>query len=385
MKLTQNSIKRLKPKETRFTLWDDQIAGFGVRVQTSGRKSYVLKYREGGGGRSARQRWYTIGSCDAMSLHKAREDARRLLGEVASGSSPQAQKMQLRRQSSLKEVWERFVERDFVALKPNTQAEYKAMWKNYLLDEFGRRRAKEITKSDIEAFLQTLQDKPYRANRLLALLSRLMNLSESWGVRELNSNPCRHVKKYKEKSRERYLSKGELTTLFKVLDEMVSAHQVTQGVANALRLLVLTGARRNEIVNCETAWVDLKSSQINLPDSKTGSKKIYLNKEALPIIQRQIKLSLGSKYLFPSPVKDVPITNISKVWRKVRTAAGLSDVRIHDLRHTAASILVNDGVPLPIIGKFLGHKQSRTTERYSHIMDDPVRRAAQSISIKSKK
>ncbi len=223
-----------------------------------------------------------------------------------------------------------------------------------------------------------LCDRPYQANRSLAVLSKMMNLAEQWGLRPDGTNPTRHVRKYRETKRERYLSTEELSRLGGTLTEAQAAETESPFALAAIALLVLTGARLTEILTLRWAEVDLDRQVLRLPDSKTGAKTIYLNDAATSLLRRMPRLS-GNPYVIAGGKKGAHLVNLQKAWRRIRAGADLNDVRIHDLRHSFASVAAGAGLSLPVIGKLLGHTQPVTTARYAHLAADPVRAASNLI------
>jgi len=383
MNLTNRQIDNLKCQSSKpVYLWDNKISGFGVKALPSGRKTFVLKYRAHFGGVGARQRWLKLGLVGSLPLAKAKILAMQNLTLIASGVDPQGLREKKRADPTLNHVWEKFEETQFNRLKSTTQSDYSYYWCKYIQPRLGRHKAAEIGRADIEAIHTSMSETPYAANRALSLISRILNQCEAWEYRSLNSNPCKLIKPFKEKARERYLSLDELANLNMVLDEMLAKDEISFGVANGFRLLILTGARKSEIFGVRLEWLDLGNSKICLPDSKTGKRSILLSEEAIRICESQKAhaLSLGSQYLFPSPKVGLPLLNVSKAWQKIRVHANIEDVRIHDLRHTCASLAVRSGMSLPVVGRLLGHTQAKTTQRYAHVHADPALEAAEAVS-----
>ena len=219
----------------------------------------------------------------------------------------------------------------------------------------------------------------FRSNRVLALLSRLMTLCEVWELRPPGSNPCRHVEKFKETPRTRFLGPSELEKLGEALREMVASAEIQPSAANAIRLLLLTGARLNEVLTAKWEWVETERQLIALPDSKTGAKPIYLSDAALAVLDDQKSNTGSSSFLFPGTGVEGRMINLRKPWGRICLRAELQQVRLHDLRHTAASVAVAQGASLPVIGKLLGHSQAQTTQRYAHEDTDPALRAANAV------
>ncbi len=382
MKLSKKHIDAVVTEgDTPTYLWDGSLVGFGVKVLPSGKKRYVVKYRTYGGGRSATQRWMTIGTHGEVPLEQARDHAQQILAAVKRGEDPQGNKFALREAPRLNDVWTQFSKGELLTKKPATIRDYESNWKNLIGPRLGKKLVAEITRADVDSFHRSLSKTPYRANRAVALLSKMMTLSETWEWRDQGSNPCRYIKKNKEISRERFLNMEELGRLGKAMRELVEEEALWLDMANAITLLLLTGARRNEILTCEWAWVSLDSQSIALPDSKTGRKTLYLSDHAVRLLQSQRDNSRDpdSKYVFPGQRNGQCLVNIAKPWDRICKRAELVGVRIHDLRHTSASVAVGEGVALPIIGRLLGHSQPQTTARYAHVDHDPAVTAANTI------
>ena len=240
-----------------------------------------------------------------------------------------------------------------------------------------------------------MRETPYRANRSLALLSKAFNLAEVWGWRPDYSNPVRHVSKFAEKKRKRFLSQRELARLGEALrvaerdgcltlpakeglrSEEKRAPIIPSAIA-AIRLLILTGARKGEILGLRWDWIDFEAGRANLPDSKTGEKAIVLAPAALAVLDA-IPRQDGNPHVIVGAKPGAALVNLKDPWLAIRETAGLDDVRVHDLRHSFASVGAANGASLPIIGALLGHTQATTTQRYAHLADDPLRAAAADI------
>lgn len=375
MRLTKKRIDDLLCEGTKPEyIWDSAVSGFGVKTLPSGRKTFVIKYRIDGGGRGAKQRWFTIGRYGNITLDQARRTAQQALAAVARGEDPQGQRQTSREAPKLRDVWEKFVQEEFSQKKPNTVSDYQSMWTNTIEPKLGNQKVLSVSRSDVQALHISLKSTPYRGNRVLSLISKLMSQAEAWEWREQGTNPCRYVKRFEEKSRERYIRPEEISRLAESMRELVLQRSVGQDIVNAITLLLLTGARKSEIITAKWGWVDAERRCLDLPDSKTGKKSVYLSDAALQIleIQKGNMRQPGSEFIFPGNVAGKHLINIAKPWRKIRDKAGLTDVRLHDLRHTAASIAVGQGIGLPIVGRILGHSQTQTTQRYAHVDADPA-------------
>lgn len=399
-------------------LWDSELKGFGVRAQKGGSKSYVLHYRAGVG-RGAPLRKLTIGRHGSpWTAETARKEAKRLLGLVENGADPAADKSARKEAPTLADLAERFLaEHAEAKRKASTAAEYRRLVYKIILPALGKRKVADVTRADITKLHHAHRAAPYQANRSLAVLSKMFTLAERWGLRFDNSNPCRHVEKFAEKKRERFLSPAELARL----GEALAAHDGSPYAVAAVKLLVFTGARLGEVLGLKWEWIDFERGEARLPDSKTGAKTLHLPPPALAVLAELPRLE-GNPYVIAGAKQGAALVDLEKPWRvirdrvtlgiwrdseheristlfselsgkldraptadEVRKAAaerkialsiGLTDVRIHDLRHAFASVAASSGMGLPIIGKMLGHSQPATTARYAHLASDPVKAAA---------
>lgn len=380
-KLTKTLIDTLDANNGKpLYLWDS-VAGFGVKALPTGKKVFVVKYRINGGGRKAQQRWQTLGKFGTLTVDQARQLATQILAEVARGVDPQGNKLATRVAPRMQDVWDRFETDELPSKKAATQRDYKAQWQNVIQPKFGQTLVRDLKRGAVEKFHKDLRSTPYQANRILALLSRLMNMAERWEWRSQGTNPCRYVERFEEKGRERYLSIIEIGQISKAIDTLTDSNQLWPEAGNAMKLLLLTAARVTEITQAKWEWVDFDKQVLALPDSKTGSRPIYLSPAAIELLksQRATTRDKTSDYIFPGRSEGKPLHNLRKPWGRVCAAAKIEGVRLHDLRHTAASIAAGEGVSLPIIGRLLGHRQAQTTQRYAHVDTDPALRAATTV------
>ncbi|MEM6411417.1 MAG: tyrosine-type recombinase/integrase [Pseudomonadota bacterium] len=371
-KITIRSAKALKATSKEHFLWDGELRGFGLRCSPKGRKTFILQYRQNG-----RTRRMSLGQFGALTPEQARELARRHLGEIAKGEDPSGDRQRERKAPNVSALCNRFLE-EHVALrcKPTTQREYKRACELFIKPKLGSLRVMAVTRPDVAELHHGLRDRPYQANRVLGVISKMFNQAEIWGLRPDNTNPTRHVPKYKEHKRERYLSPEEIETLWTVLDQSVRDGSETLHVASAFKLLLLTGCRLSEIQKLK--WSYIRDDVIWLPDAKTGPRRVLLNQTALGILRTLPRLP-GNPYVIVGAVEGQHVTDIQKPWRRIREAAKIEDVRIHDLRHTYASIAAMAGHSLPMIGRLLGHTQAQTTLRYAHLADETTRRASNEV------
>jgi integrase len=392
MHLTEKSVAGLAPGERDIIVWDERLAGFGVRVKPSGAKSYVVQYRCG-----TVSRRMTIGSTAVFKLEQARERARKALAAAKDGKDPAAERQEARKVITVAELTDRYLsEHAELRKKPSSVAADRRNIANHIKPRLGKLRITEVTAATLDHFMRDIQagvtaknekfgPRKRRivrggrgvANRCLALLSKMFNLAERWGLRPAGSNPCRHVEKFKEHRRERFLSANELGRLG---DALAGCSGSPYAVA-AIKLLAFTGARLGEVLGLRWEWVDTERGEARLPDSKTGAKTLYLPPPALSVLADLPRIE-GNPYVVAGSKTGAPLVNLDKPWGVVRKAAGLNDVRLHDLRHAFASIAASSGMGLPIIGKMLGHSQPQTTARYAHLASDPVKVAAATVASK---
>ncbi|WP_235008666.1 tyrosine-type recombinase/integrase [Candidatus Halocynthiibacter alkanivorans] len=257
---------------------------------------------------------------------------------------------------------------------PRREGEYRLAIDLFINPAIGSFKTVDVERRDVAELHHKFRHKPYQANRTLGVLSKMFNLAEIWGLRPDGSNPCRHVPKYREVKRERYLSQVELQQLGQVLTEVEQDGSETLYAVAAFRLLLLTGCRPGEIQTLQ--WQFITGDGMELPDTKTGARRIPLPKAARAVLSALPRLP-GNPYVIAGKVPGKHATDLQHPWRRIRERSGLTGVRIHDLRHTYASNAVSSGMPIQMVGRLLGHSQIQTTMRYAHLADDPVRRAAE--------
>ena len=369
-KLTKRFIDAAKPDpKGHYFVWDEEMPGFGIRILTSGKKTYQVQYRKGG-----RTRRNSIGMHGTVTPDQARKHAKELLGRVAKGENPAEERAIHRGASSVAEVCERFMT-EYVPThcKESTAKEYRRNIDLFIKPALGTRKVPDITRPDIAKLHHDHRDKPYQANRTLGVLSVIFNQCEIWGLRPDGSNPCRHVKKYEEKKRERFLSEDELKRLWDTLHACEKDGSENPSACNAFRLLILTGCRLGEIQTLK--WEYIKEDGIYLPDSKTGAKKVYIGQAVHDALAKINRLP-DTPYVITGKNEGQHLKDLQRPWRRIRKKADLEDLRIHDLRHSFASFGLASGLSLSEIGKLLGHSQVQTTARYAHLAEENVNRAA---------
>lgn len=373
-KITKRLIDATAAAGKDIFLWDDGLPGFGLKVTPSGRKVFVLQYRI-----VRRSRRITLGAFGALTADQARSLAQAALRQIARGDDPLAERDLKREEKSTGELLDQFL-RDHVdaKLKSRSSVEYRRLVETLVPSKLLRLPVTEVGRSHIAQVHNGLATTPYQANRLLAVLRKFFNWCEHNGFRSDHTNPALHVELYKERKRERFLSPAEISHLGEVLAEFEQEDGQNPFVIAAIRLLILTGARLSEILTLRWEWIDFDNSRIRLPDSKTSAKTIYLNSVALQVLDDLPRYE-ENPHVICGLKKGTCLVNLQKPWRAIRTKAGLENVRIHDLRHSFASIAVANGMSLPMIGKLLGHSQPQTTARYAHLADDPMKLAVDQI------
>ncbi len=374
-KLTKRIIDATEPQVTEFFLWDENIPGFGLRLMPSGRKSFVVQYRAG-----RRPRRMSLGPSTVLTCDQARTRAITIIAAVKNGEDPAAVRAANRNAATVSDLAERFdKEHIAVRLKASTAKEYRGNLRRFILPALGRLAVPEITRADVAKFHHDLRHIPYQANRCLEVVSKMFVLAEMWGLRPDGSNPRKHIRKYPEEKRERFLSAAELRRIGDVLREMEIEGIELPSAILAARLLILTGCRLGEIMTLKWEYVDFNEHALRLPDSKSGKKTVHLGTPAVECLQTAQRIH-GNPWVITGTLPGKSLSDMQPFWQRTRARAGLKDVRIHDLRHTFASTAVASGQGLPMIGKLLGHTQVQTTARYAHLAADPVRSAADSVA-----
>ncbi|MCM8625168.1 site-specific integrase [Accumulibacter sp.] len=374
-KLTKRVIDAAEIQAAEYFIWDDELPGFALRVLPSGRKGYIVQYRAG-----RRSRRMSLGPSTVLTCEQARTRAIGIIAAARNGDDPAAERDAERKTITVKELAERFdKEHVSVRVKETTAKGYRRLIERTILPALGRHRVTEVTRADIAKLHHDLRHIPYEANRCLEVISKMFSLAEMWGLRPDGSNPRKHIKKYAEEKRERFLSPAELKRVGDVLREMEDEGIELSSAIAAARLLILTGCRLGEIMMLQWEHVDLPGRALRLPDSKTGAKVVHLGQPAIDVLT-SIKKVDKNPWVIVGTLPGARLTDLQPFWQRVRARAGLKDVRIHDLRHTFASTAVAAGQGLPMIGKLLGHTQVQTTARYAHLAADPVKSAAETVS-----
>ncbi|MEE9386801.1 MAG: site-specific integrase [Nannocystaceae bacterium] len=384
MALTQRVVEGARPRADRYWLWDDQVKGFGCRISPAGRRTYYVKYRT----LTGTQRRMKLGDHGILSLRQARDQAKETLAAVRRGEDPAHARQEGRTAPTVAELGDRFLrEHARVHKKPSSVRMDETNLERHVLPRIGARKVAEVRHTEIVRLHQSIGAKtPGAANRVLALLSKMFNLAEKWGVRGPGTNPCRHVVKFKERKVERYVAPDEYARLISVIAETLGDGKLPGVGALALRLLMTTGCRLGEILGLQWRDVDLDRGELILRDAKTGGRHVPLSDHAIELLREHVatvdRRSIG--WVLPRPGREAEPLTAAWMWcrwRWIRRDAGVPDLRIHDLRHGFASVGAAQGLTLFEIGALLGHTTPATTARYTHLVNDPLKRAASKIAV----
>ena len=368
--ISKRTVDGLSVEDKDTVFWDHDLPGFGVRVYPSGSKVYVVQTRAGG-----KSKRVTLGRHGVISADQARRKAALTIARIKGGEDVGPASS-----VTVAALVERYLkEHVAVHCKASSAKLYRRVVDKFILPEYGHLAVGAVSREHVSALHYRLRDIPYQANRVLEIEGKIFNLAELWGLRRDGGNPCRFVRKYKEHKRERFLSDEEFRRLGEVLNEVEAEGSVSPHAAAAIRLLMLTGCRRNEIVALRWADVDLETGELRLLDGKTGARLVPLSPAAAGVLSGLPRLA-GNPWVIPGHKPGAHLADLQPPWVRVRKRAGLDDVRIHDLRHSFASRALALGESLPMIGRLLGHTQVQTTARYAHLARDSIKASSAKIA-----
>ena len=394
-KLTAKVIDAAKPEAKRYVIWDTEKKGFGLRVETTGLKSFIVRYRLGQGGRNAPRREIVIGRFGNWTADAARKEAGSVLNAVDAGRDPASERDRKRKELTISELCDRYLKDGTGHKKASTLKIDVGRIERHIKPLLGKRMVSEVDQADIRKFMRDIASGKtaadvktgYRgraiveggkgtASRTVGFLGGIFSFAVHEKLR--TDNPVRGVKRYADNKGQRFLSGSELNALGDAI-RTIEAEGGNKIALAIIRLLAFTGARKSEITCVKWPEIDFERQCLRLGDSKTGAKVIPLGPPALTIFAATERRE-GSEWVFPAESGDGTFQGTEKVWYKVRTNAGMPQLRMHDLRHSFASMGLAAGDNLAVIGKLLGHSDVKTTSRYAHLADDPVKQAAARIS-----
>lgn len=395
-KLTKRAVDTAKAQVRRYIIWDTGLKGFGLRVEASGTKSFIIRYRPGGG-RKAPSRQMVIGRFGLLTVEQARIEAREKLGMVAGGADPAHDRIEKRGEMTVSELCDLYMREGIAMKKASTVATDQGRIKRHIKPLLGRYQIGSLRRADIQRFMVDIAHGKTAgvhktgprgkalvrggrgtASRTVGLLGAIYTFAVE---RDLMAfNPVCGIKRYRDQRNQMYLGLDGLRQFGRVLSELEMEGSCVIGI-NCLRLLAMTGARKSEITKLMWSEVDLEHTRLCLVDSKIGAKTIPLGRSAVDLLGKQVAMD-NCTYVFPSQRAEgaTHYQGIEKIWKKVRVKLEMPYLRIHDLRHSFAAVGATHGQSLPIIGAILGHREVSTTQRYAHLADYPVKRAANQIS-----
>ena len=374
--LSNRAVEKLTvEKDTVF--WDRELTGFGVRVYPSGGKVYVAQARGPSGPKRV-----TVGRHGVLGAEQARQRAALVIARVKAGEPPVPEPLAVKQGTgpTVGELAERFLE-EYAAVryKPGTLAWTRTVVYRYIVPEFGKLALATVERTQVRELHHRLSHAPSIANVVVRTLSLMYRLAEDWGLVPEGCNPCRSVVKYPQRKRERFLTDEEFTRLGLVLDEVETRGGASAPAVAAIRLLMLTGCRKSEILTLRWEHVALDAGELRLPETKTGARVISLPPMAVKLLAG-LESDPDSPWVIPGRHPGTHLRDLADAWKVIRRRAGLEEVRIHDLRHSFASRALALGESLPMIGKLLGHSQVETTARYAHLARDTVHESAARVA-----
>jgi len=394
-KLTEVVVRDAEPVKGRdYQIFDTEVRGFAVCIYRGGGRAFTLDYRYAG-----RQRRMTFGRWPEWSVSAARTRAKELRREIDGGGDPLGERGSMREAPRITDMIARYVELHLPHLAALNAADQRSMMEKLIAPAWGRMLVTEVSAYDVELLLtkvaegrarpskskpnnrarklQSAKPTPVRANRVGEVVRKMFAYAVKWGWRE--DNPAMGFRRRMEAPRERYLSHEEIARLAAALDAAEDARG-----AGIIRLCMLTGARVGEVRQARFEDFNLEHLSWTKPATTTKQRRVHrvpISDEAAAIVRlRRQAVFAGCPWLFPGDVPGQPVQEIRRFWQRMQREAGIEDVRIHDLRHTFASLLVSGGASLEMIGKLLGHSQMQTTQRYAHLMDSPLRAGVDAVA-----
>ena len=394
-KLTEKVLREAASMEGRdYQIFDTELRGFAACIYRGGGRAFTIDYRFAG-----RQRRMTFGRWPEWSVSAARARAKELRREIDIGVDPLAERGAMREAPRVSDLIERYCAQHLPKLAERNAADQRASLAKLVAPVWGRKLVAEITSTDVDKLLNKIAEgrsrphkekpnnrarklqppkpTPVRANRMGEVLRKMFNLAVEWGW--CDQNPAQRFHRRVEPPRERFLSEAEITRLGVALDAAEDRR-----AADIIRLCMLTGARLGEVRQARFEQFNLEQLSWSKPPMVTKQRRAHrvpVSEETATIVRQRLQLvPRGTPWLFPGDVPGQPVQEIRRFWKQIQTQCTLEDVRIHDLRHTFASLLVSGGASLEMIGKLLGHSQTQTTLRYAHLMDSPLRAGVDAVA-----
>lgn len=402
MGLTKRAVDALRydPKGNPVQIvWDEELKGLGARIYPTGAKAFILNYRN----KDGLKRRLTIGKYPSVTVEQARRKATSLLGGIADGEDPLGARKAFRSAVTVSELGIEYLSDVDARKRPSTAIEYRRVWNKHVAPALGAQKVANVTTADIGALHRKMHSTPYQANRMLAMLGAFFRFASRQGVRSKHDNPAHDIPFYAETARERFLTPAEVLRLGNALaiaeskglppapskrrkpksdatkkhipKSVETPYPANPYTVAAIRFLLLSGWREGEALTLRWRDIDLEKGGVILPQTKTGRSIRPLGAAACQLIASLGRIE-GTEYVFPGKSLDRPLVNLTRTWYAVRYAAGLEDVRLHDLRHSFASAVASGGGSLLMIRSLLGHKDTATTAKYAHLYDDPIRATA---------
>ena len=372
VKLSKRSIDRLSVDHASAVFWDSELPGFGIRVHATGRKLFVAQARPPGG----LPKRATVGRYEDMDAEDARQKAAGMIDRIRRGRDPAPSAPE---EPTVADLAARFmaahVERN---CKPGTVENYESLLRLCILPRLGALRLGEVDRSHVSALHHGLRDTPARANQTVGVFSKMFKLAVAWGMTPARPNPCRSVKRYSEKSCERFLTGDEYARLGRVLFEAEAEGPLMASAVAAVRLLLLTGCRRNEILTLKWDDVDRRAGELRLADGKSGPRRVPLTPAVERVLAR-IPRAEDNPWVIQGEKPGERLRRLDPLWNRLRARAGLDGLRLHDCRHSYASRALAIGESLSAISRLLGHKTVMTTVKYAHLARDTERASAAKV------
>ena len=369
LRLTKRIVERLKADGKDAIFWDADLAGFGVRVHATGRKLYIVQSRGPAGLKRV-----TLGRVGTETVDLRRREAAVVIDRIKRGVDPIPPEPAP--EPTVADLAERCLKNHVaVRCKPGTAKNYRLALRNHILPVLGKKALRDVEPGDVAALQHRLRDTPSAANLAVWVLSRMFVLAEAWEMAPPGRNPCRHVRYYRERSRERFLTPEEFGRLGTALKRLEAEGSMMPSAVAAIRLLILTGCRSDEILSLKWDDVDRTARVLRLRDAKTGPRMVPLTGQVMKVLDG-IERADEVPWVFRGAKAGSRLACLSSHWRRIRKESGLHDVRVHDLRHSYASRALALGESLPTIGRLLGHARVGTTAKYAHLVRDAEKAAA---------